>query len=389
MPAYDAKTQTIVAFLQAQGEASPDLAADFAQMQELYSRKLWHQLTVLLEALVAKPNTGELLIPLYDTFITDFKAKVNKLALARLQIKVAQQYKDVEQASAFGSVVTAEARKDDAEASAYLLSEMARLVLGFGKVEDCKEKLDEAACLLTGLAGVELCVQAAFYRAWSAYYKIKGPAAEFYKNALLLLAYAPLSEMSQEEGVTISFDLGIAALVGEKLYNFGELLEHPVVSVLEQTEFAWLANLLRAFNAGDIDQYESLVAQHHTQLEAQPALLSNTNFLKEKITLMCLTETLFQRIGPTADRTVEFSHIAAASKLPVDQVELLLMRALSLGLIKGVIDQVDQTVRVSWVQPRVLQTAQIALMTERLKSWCGTVNTTLTMLDSLTPEFAS
>ena len=42
----------------------------------------------------------------------------------------------------------------------------------------------------------------------------------------------------------------------------------------------------RAFNAGDIEQYEGLVAQHHVELEAQPALLSNTNFLKEKITLM-------------------------------------------------------------------------------------------------------
>eukprot|EP00965_Chrysotila_dentata_P255831 6212353-Pleurochrysis_carterae.AAC.2 len=34
--------------------------------------------------------------------------------------------------------------------------------------------------------------------------------------------------MSAEEALAISFDLGIAALVGEKLYNFGELLEHPV-----------------------------------------------------------------------------------------------------------------------------------------------------------------
>jgi len=229
MPAYDAKTQAIVAFLQAQGEASPELAADFAQMQELYSRKLWHQLTVLLESLVAKPGTTELLAALYDTFITDFKSKLNKLALARLQIKVAQQYDAEDQAAAFGSTIAEEARKDDPEACAYILSELARLDLGFGKVKECKEKLDEAAGFLDGLAGVELCVQAAFYRAWSAYYKIKGPAAEFYKNALLLLAYAPLSEMSQAEGVTISFDLGIAALVGENLYNFGELLEHPVV----------------------------------------------------------------------------------------------------------------------------------------------------------------
>merc|ERR1712087_54316 len=252
-----------------------------------------------------------------------------------------------------------------------------------------KERLDEAAAFMEGTAGVEVCVQAAYYRAWSAYYKIQGPAADFYKNALLLLTYAPLSEMSPEEAMTISFDLGIAALVGENLYNFGELLEHAVVSVLEETKFAWLAHLLRAFNAGDINQYESLVAQHYKELEAQPALLSNTNFLKEKITLMCLTETLFQRIGPNADRTVPFDHIARASKLPIDQVELLLMRALSLQLIRGVIDQVDQSVRVLWVQPRVLQLPQIGLMNERLKSWCGTVNGQLSTLDSLTPEFAS
>merc|ERR1712216_750019 len=67
-------------------------------------------------------------------------------------------------------------------------------------------------------------------------------------------------------------------------YNFGELLEHPVISVLQETQYAWLAHLLRAFNAGDIAQYEVLVAAHHQQLEAQPALLLNTNFLKVGLT---------------------------------------------------------------------------------------------------------
>ena len=195
--------------------------------------------------------------------------------------------------------------------------------------------------------------------------------------------------MATDEALTISFDLGIAALVGEGLYNFGELLEHPVVATLEQTEFAWLADLLRAFNAGDISQYEALVLSHHAKLEQQPALLANTTFLKEKIMLMCLAETLFQRIGPSGDRSISFDAIASASNLPVDQVELLVMRALSLKLIRGLLDQVDGTLRVTWVQPRVLQTAQIGLMKERLQTWTGTVNKTLGFLESETPEFAA
>jgi len=386
--AMDNKSQAIIAFLQSCGEGVPSLAPAYAQMEELYKRKLWHQLTVLLEEHIGKEEAAPQLIGVYDTFVRDFKHKLNKLALARIQVAVSLQYTDQAAAIAFGEAV-AEEQTDDAEAGAFVLCELARMLLRFGEVEKCKEKIDLAAAKIEGAAGMTAEVQAAFYRAKSAYYKLKGPAAEFYRAALLLLAYAPLSSMPPAEALEMSFDLGIAALVGEKLYNFGELLEHPVVTTLEATQFAWLAHLLRAFNAGDIEQYEALVSQHHAKLEEQPALLSNTNFLKEKITLMCLTQTLFHRIGPNADRTVPFAHIAAASKLPVEQVEMLLMRGLSLGLIRGVIDQVDLTMRVSWVQPRVLQAEQIAVMTERLKSWASTVSSTLTELDALTPEFAA
>ncbi len=51
--------------------------------------------------------------------------------------------------------------------------------------------------------------------------------------------------------------------------------------------------------------------------------------------------------------------------------------------------QVDATLRVTWVQPRVLQTAQISLMKERLNAWTGTVNNTLQFLQEETPEFGS
>ncbi len=386
---YACAAQQILSFLEAQAEAFPLLAGELTQMSDLYTRKLWHQITLLLQAVSQMDGVGPLLQPLYETFVVDFKHRLNKLALARLQVAVAKQMSELAQQTFFCTTCAEEVAKDDKQAHSYLLCELARMQLEGSEVAAAKERLDQAAEYLEGAAGVEAMVQASYYRAWASYYKIKGPAAEFYQKALLLLAYAPLEQMTQDEKLTISFDLGIAALVGEGLYNFGELLEHPVVATLEQTQFAWLADLLRAFNAGDIAQYEALVMAHRASLEEQPALLANTTFLKEKITLMSLTQMLFARIGPSGDRTVPFDVIAEGARLQVSEVELLVMRALSLGLIKGTLDQVDQTLRVHWVQPRVLQKEQIGLMSERLKTWTETVQTTLVFLENETPEFGT
>lgn len=45
------------------------------------------------------------------------------------------------------------------------------------------------------------------------------------------------------------------------------------------------------------------------------------------------------------------------------------MKAMSLGLIKGTIDEVDQVVSITWVQPRVLDSYQLSLLNEQLGDW--------------------
>lgn len=54
-------------------------------------------------------------------------------------------------------------------------------------------------------------------------------------------------------------DLSIAALLGETIYNFGELLQHPIMDSLAGTPHEWLKNLLFVFNEGNIGKFEGIM----------------------------------------------------------------------------------------------------------------------------------
>lgn len=55
-------------------------------------------------------------------------------------------------------------------------------------------------------------------------------------------------------------------------------------------------------------------------------------------------------------------------------------------LIEGIIDQVEGTVHVSWVQPRVLGIEQIKSLRDRLDGWTGKVHTALLSIEAETPD---
>lgn len=71
---------------------------------------------------------------------------------------------------------------------------------------------------------------------------------------------------------------------------------------------------------------------------------------------------------------MSFATIQQSTSVQPGDVELLVMKALSLGLIKGTIDQVAQVVNVTWVQPKVLDMKQVDGMRQRLQEWDGGLN---------------
>lgn len=78
-----------------------------------------------------------------------------------------------------------------------------------------------------------------------------------------------------------------------------------------------------------------------------PDLAAQELKLRQKISLLCLMEMTFKR--PANKRSISFEEIATETKLPLKEVELLIMKALAQGLVRGAIDQVAGVVNMSWV----------------------------------------
>ena len=112
----------------------------------------------------------------------------------------------------------------------------------------------------------------------------------------------------------------------------------------------------------------------------QPALLARAQLLNEKIRIMALVDLVFRR--PADERALPFAAIAAHCKLSEDQVEMLVMRSISLKLLRGAMDQVDAVFRVTWVQPRVLDTNQAAVIKGKLGSWAESLQNTAQFLEA-------
>ncbi|KAM0934474.1 putative proteasome component (PCI) domain, 26S Proteasome non-ATPase regulatory subunit 13 [Dioscorea sansibarensis] len=380
-------------YLETQRNARPELAEWYSALADLYERKLWHQLTLKLEQFVALAvvQAGDALIQLYNDFITDFETKINLLKLAHFAVIVSRQYSDKQVAISYleGVIEKLQATKEMRieEPILYVKMQIAVFKLEQGNQKECKKLLEDGKATLDGMTDVDPSVHASFYWISSQYHKSRQEFAEFYKHTLLYLAYTTVESLSDSFKLDLAFDLSLSALLGDNIYNFGELLAHPIINSLLGSKVEWLYHILQAFNTGDLVRYQELCHSHNAALNTQPALVANEKKLLEKINILCLMEIIFSR--PSEDRTIPLSVIAERTKLSIEDVEYLLMKSLSVHLIEGIIDQVENTVYVSWVQPRVLGIPQIKSLRDRLDIWLGKVHSALLSVETETPDLVA
>lgn len=388
-------------FVDIQQVTYPDLAAKYAEFGQLYERKLWHQLTDKINDFVFDDANfrGQNMLDLASRFLSKFENKVDQLRLAVILCQIAKQLYpsdppsdgELDAAASFLQQYIDKRARIGKEGTLVLLMELAMLRMAATPSEASqaasKALLEEGKATLDTLDGADAVVHARYYAAAAEYYKRHGPAKSFYDNSISYLTYTALTDMSDEKRFALAHDMALAALVGDGVYNFGEVVEHPIMNSLDGTPQEWLRHLLVAFHLGQIDTFNTIAAEHRDAWDEEPALGVYEEQVKQKVTLLALMNLAADL--PAAERTIPFTAVAERTQLPVDEVEWLLMRAMSLGLVKGCIDEVDQTVEVTYVKPRVLDRGQIAALKAKVDAWSTKVEAARQLVEANTADLVA
>ncbi|CAH0699443.1 unnamed protein product [Spodoptera exigua] len=359
----------------------PELSAEWLKLEELYNKKLWHQLTLKVQDLVEKPTmqTGDNLITLYTNFVSYFENKINPLSLVEIIAHVVKQYTNKKEAIAFLEKIEGKVKAND-EALALCKVLQGQIYLEQLNDLDATEKIiEQLEGSLEDADGVTP-VHGRFYKLASEYYRVRGPMAKYYRSALRYVGCAGGGAgLAPEERRATALRLALAAVIAPNVYDLGELLAHPILESLQGTPDAWACELVKAVASGDVALFEKVRASAH-----HPDLARTDRQLRQKIAILCLMEMAFNRTS--AQRKLTFAEIAREARVPIDEVELLVMKALAEKLIRGHIDQVNSTAHIGWVRPRALPRAGAAALAARLDAWCVAVAGAADLLAGAAPD---
>lgn len=145
-------------------------------------------------------QAGDALIQLYNNFISDFETKINLLKLAHLAVIVSRQYKEKEAAVKYLEEVIEKLRATkghrNEEPILYIKMQIAILKLEQGDQKEAKKLLEDGKITLDSMTDIDPSVHASYYWVSSQYHKYRQEFADFYKSALLYLAYTSVESLS-------------------------------------------------------------------------------------------------------------------------------------------------------------------------------------------------
>ena len=112
--------------------------------------------------------------------------------------------------------------------------------------------------------------------------------------------------------------------------------------------------------------------------------MKEMTYLDQKVRIIAFLELTF--CCDKDERNLSFKNISESCMIETGDVEFLVMKAMSLDLVKGTIDEVDETVQVDWIMPRYLNKDHLKVLTTRMKDWESKMEGIIYMLENKANE---
>lgn len=379
----DNDISTVLATMRSETENS-DLIQIFYELEDFYERKLWHQLTLSLEQFFLIPESEQLRFQIYNGFVAKLLLKLNPIKATDFLLEsFDEKYEDIVEnllvsknfyikqikTNQLSKIDNLDEVIENDESLIYINLQLARYYLLLNDIPSAEKILDALNSKFNNAdfeSNFNSKINAAFYLTNCQYYKINENYNQFYLNGLLYLS--SVDNLLNDEEIKLCYDLCISALLGDKIYNFGELVLHNILNVIKDNEYNWLYHLIINLNSGNLPEFNKWLS---IGLKKCPFLTKFEVFLKQKIIIMSLLELISQK--STANKQLTFKEISNFTGTPLNDVEHIIIKCFSLGLIKGQINQLDQVLLVTWLQPRILDLTQIKILYDHLIRWTNSV----------------
>jgi 26S proteasome regulatory subunit N9 len=343
----------------------------FSRISRQVKTRYWYELGgSFLELLRSEPLEGERK-DLYDKVISQFDQVLDPFHLGQILQLVSDDIP-----SATGSRAFLESSlpklKTSPDATCWVRLQMVPPLIANGDFETAFATIVSVEGVIGD--GTDPAVRALFYRVFCALDKARSDHDAFYEHGFLFL-----SASSTSGDILFAYDLCVAALCAERVYSFGELFSHEVLRYLRGTENEWLRNLIGLMTNGSPEIIEQFQNKFLPILTVKRVFVPYVSRIETKIKLCVLQEMIFQ--SPYDRRVFTFAQVANLLGVPAKEAEILVLRALSCGLIDGFIDQVGDKFAVTWCKPKGLARDGLIHLRNELERWTAVVHQRRDMLE--------
>ena len=346
----------------------PSLKTLFDEIDSNMNQHLWYQLSENIITLSQNPELqqGNDLVEFYNGVVFFIEPTMNPMKYLEYVENMLHNYKN-RMTEALQFVENIENKHKDFKGEAKISIKILKgfCYLELDKMYELEDIINTTEVDFTGKFEIDSALYAQYYKLSTLFYEKKKDYDKFYNNAFQYLAYE--TKLNDEDKLNLCYKMCSAMLIGEKLYNFEELIEKDFFKLMKGSKYDWISNLILSFNSAKVDQFLSMIEQNKKNIEENDILKGKSDFLPIKIRIAALLELIFQK--NKAERTLSFDEICKVCMTEEDKIEYISMKALSHGLIKGYIDQAERKLYVNWIQPKYLGKEKIGVMKERINAW--------------------